>query len=235
MLLPKSQAACCNTASASQTNGKHTATARLVHVFLAYWPSVVCFLLPLFLRDTWCHGATHTDVTACSGTFYTAKPNGSSHHYIERKDVVHCWNAASSQVKISILETANIGSCLLLCPVALCKAGSMLSGSADTTEQGAHLQQDTSVMCASPPCSWRGSSTRSVIGVNAVMETSALILFVQEGCRLGLFPKSGRSQANQMVEMAEVKSCFVGCWINIPSMTLRAMESHKSYVVGCLL
>lgn len=126
----------CNTASASQTNGKHPVTARLVHLFLAYPPSVVCFILLLSLRGTWCCGATPTDITVCSGTFYTVKLKGSSCCYIERKDVVHCWNAASSQVKISILETANIGSCVLLNPEALCKAGRMLSGSADTPEQG---------------------------------------------------------------------------------------------------
>lgn len=209
-----SHTACCNTTSASRTNGKHTVTARLVHVFLAYRPSVVCLVLLLFLRGSWCCGVTHTDMTVCSGAFYTVKLNSSSHCYTERKDVVHCWNAASSQVKISILETANIGSCILLNPVALCKAGSMLSGSADTTEQGrpGPICNRTWVQCASPPCFWRGSSTRSVIGVNVVIETSALILFVQKGCRPGLcrgislFAKSGRPQAKQMVEMAEVKS-----------------------------
>lgn len=95
-------------------------TATLVHVFLAYRPSVVCFILLPFLRGARCCGATHTDVTVCNSTFYTVKLNGSS-RCIERKDVVHCWNAASSQVKISILETANIGSCVLLNPVALAK------------------------------------------------------------------------------------------------------------------
>lgn len=206
--------ACCNTTSASQTNGKHTVTARLVHVFLAYWPSVVCFVLLLCLRGTWCCGATHRDMTMCSGTFYMVKVNGSSHCYIERKDVVHCWNAASSQVKISILETANIGSYVLLNP-AVCAKLALCSQALLTPLNKADrvlLQQDMSAMCASPPCSWRGSSTRSVIEMNAVMETSALILFVQEGCTPGLcrgiplFPKSGWPQVKQMVEMAEVKS-----------------------------
>lgn len=145
-------AACCSTASASQTNGKHTVTARLGHVFLAYWPSVVCFILLPVLRRAWCCGATHTGITLCSSTFCTVKPNGSSHCYTERKDVVHCWNAASSQVKISILETANIGSCVLLNPVALCKAGGVLSGSADTTQQGrpGPICNRTWVQCVHP-------------------------------------------------------------------------------------
>lgn len=97
-------------------------------------------------------GATHTGITLCSSTFCTVKPNGSSHCYTERKDVVHCWNAASSQVKISILETANIGSCVLLNPVALCKAGSVLSGSADTTQQGrlGPICNRTWVQCVHP-------------------------------------------------------------------------------------
>jgi len=76
------------------------------------------------------------DILVYSSTFYTVKPNSSVHCYIERKDFVHCWNAASSRVKISILETANIGSCVLLIPVALCKASGMLLGFAYTTEQG---------------------------------------------------------------------------------------------------
>lgn len=63
-------------------------------------------------------------------TFCTVKPNSSSPCYTEREDVVRCWNAASSRVKISILETANIGSCVLLNPVAPCKAGGRLSRSA---------------------------------------------------------------------------------------------------------
>lgn len=75
------------------------------------------------------------NIPVYSSTFHTVKPNGPSHCCIERKDV-HCWNAASSRVKISILETANIGSCVLLNPVALCKAGSVLSGSAYPTERG---------------------------------------------------------------------------------------------------
>lgn len=81
------------------------------------------------------NGGEGTDILVYSSTFYTVKPNSSSHCYIERKDVVHCWNAASSRVKISILETANFGSCVLLNPVALCKPGGTLSGSPYTTEQ----------------------------------------------------------------------------------------------------
>lgn len=128
-------AACCNTASASQTNGKHSMTARLLYVFLACRLSVICFILLLFLRGG-VGGWGGTGILVYSSTFYTIKPNSSSHCYIQRNDVVHCWNAASSQVKISMLERANTGSCVLLNPVALCEAGGTLSGSAYTTEQG---------------------------------------------------------------------------------------------------
>lgn len=108
-------AACCNTASASQTNGKHSITARLLDVYLACQLSVMCFILLLFLIG-WEYGGTYMHVH--SSAFYAVKPNSLLHCYIERKDAVHCWNAASSWVRISILETANIGSCILLNPVA---------------------------------------------------------------------------------------------------------------------
>lgn len=183
-------------------------------MFLAYQPSVVGFVLLLFLRGTWCCAATHTDTPVCSGTFYTVKLNGSSRCYTERKDVVHCWNAASSQVKISILETANIGSCALLNPVGLCKAGSVLSGSADTTEQGRPGPSVTGHECrvCIPSLLPEGIIHQVCDSGECCGGNIPLILFLQEGCRPGLskgipqFPKSGRPQAKKNSEMAEAKT-----------------------------
>lgn len=52
---------------------------------------------------------------------------------------MHCWNAASSRVKINILETANVGSCMLLNLVAWCKVASQpLLTSLNQADQGSH-------------------------------------------------------------------------------------------------
>lgn len=205
--------ACCDTASASRTNGKHTVTARSVHAFLAHQHSVVCFVLLLFFRGTWCCGATHTDTTVCSGTFYTVKPNGSSRCYMEREDVVHCWNAASSQVKISILETANIGSCAVLNPVALCKAGSVLSGSADTTEQGRPGPSVTGHECSVciPSLFLEGiihqvCDRRECCGGNICPDSFSAGPGLSRG--IPQFPKSGRPQAKQIVKWQKQKALF---------------------------
>lgn len=152
------RAACRNTASESQTNGKHSMTARLLYVYLACWLCAICFILLPFLM-----GGEETKILVYSSTFYTVKLKSSLHCYIERRDVVQRWNAASSWVKISILETANVGSCVLLNPGGLCKAAGILSGSAHTTEQGIRWSWSQIVWQTVCLCYWWTAFTVSAL------------------------------------------------------------------------